>query len=234
MRYRGLVVLLAVAGALAFATPAAAQRNAFTLNVGYFGLERLGSRPVNDVLVRNYDALLFEISDFDGVTFGGEYLFALNEVIETGVGVNYYRTTVPTVDIDYVEDDGSEIEADLKLRVVPTTFTIRFVPLGLDESLQPYFGGGVGIYRWKYTETGDFVDPSDLSIFTDTYVAEDTDVGGVILGGLRFALNELLLLGGEFRYHIVSGDTGGASAGFLGRKIDLSGFNALFTATVRF
>lgn len=234
MRYRGSITLLAMIAAVAWATPAAAQRNAFSLNVGYFGPDRIGSRPVNDVLVQNYNALLFEVRDFDNVTFGGEYLIALNEVIEAGVGVNYYSRTVPTVDIDYVEDDGSEIQADLKLRIIPTTFTIRLVPLGLDEAFQPYIGGGVGVYRWKYTESGDFVDPSDLSIFTDRYVAEGTDVGGVILGGMRFALNDLFLLGGEFRYHIVGGDTGGAAAGFLGRKIDLSGFNALFTATVRF
>ena len=143
--------------------------------------------------------LLFEIRDFDGATVGGEYLFAVTEFIEAGVGVNYYKRTVPTVDLDFIEDDGSEIQADLGLRIIPFTATVRIVPFGLIESFQPYFGGGVGVYNWRYTETGDFVDPSDLSIFTDSLVAEGSDVGGLILGGMRFLLNDTLSLVSRLR-----------------------------------
>ncbi len=234
MRCRFLVVVLALVGAVGLASPVEAQRNALSFNVGYFGLDRLGARPINDVLVQNYNVVLFEIRDFDGVTVGGDYLFAVTEFIEASVGVNYYKRTVSTVDVDFIEDDDSEIRADLGLRIIPFTATVRIVPFGLIESFQPYFGGGVGVYNWRYTEMGDFVDPSDLSIFTDSLVAEGSDVGGLILGGMRFLLNDTLSLGGEFRYHFAKGDTGGAAADFLGNTIDLDGFNALFNVTMRF
>lgn len=219
---------------LAFAEPALAQRHAVGFNIGYFGLERDATRSVNDVLFQDQADLLFEIRDFDSVTVGGEYLVALTEFIEAGVGVSYYQRTVPTIYADFVDDDGFEIEQDLKLRIVPVTATVRFVPFGILNNVQPYIGGGVGVYNWRYSESGSFVDFGDFSVFDDTFVAEDTDVGGVIVGGIRVAVTPEIYLGGEFKYHIATGQTGGLDAGFLGDEIELGGFNGLFTFTVRF
>ncbi len=41
---------------------------------------------------------------------------------------------------DFVNANGSEIEQDLKLRVVPFTATVRFLPLGHDNGIEPYIG----------------------------------------------------------------------------------------------
>lgn len=236
MRQKGSSVVLAIVcvGALASTTPAYAQRQAASLNLGGFFLNRDAQRPIDDVLFQNQADLLFEIRDFDGFTIGGEYLIGLNEFVEAGIGVNFYRRTVPSIYVDFVDTDGSEIAQDLRLQVVPVVATLRVVPTGLLNDFQPYFGGGVGVFSWEYTETGDFVDFSDFGVFTDTFHVRDTTVGGVILAGARFAMTPATALGAEFRYYIATGQTGGAQNGFLGDRIDLGGYNALFTITTRF
>ena len=107
------------------------------------------------------------MSDFNGWTFGGEWLYGIGEYFETGVGVSYYQKTVPTVYRDFVDDNGSEISQDLKLKIVPITATVRFLPVGRGAPVEPYVGGGIGIFNWRYTEAGEFVDFSDDTIFRD-------------------------------------------------------------------
>ena len=81
---------------------------------------------------------------------------------KAGVGVNYYQRTVPSVYRDVVSDDGFEIAQELKLRVIPISATIRFLPIGRG-GVEPYVGAGIGIFPWRYSEVGEFVDFSDDS-----------------------------------------------------------------------
>ena len=64
--------------------------------------------------------------------------------------------------------DGTEIEQDLKLRIVPLTATLKFVPTGRDAKFQPYIGAGIAALIWNYSETGEFVDPVTSEIFRDS------------------------------------------------------------------
>src|SRR5438309_230087 len=63
----------------------------------------------NDVLVNNRDFLAFRISDFNGATVGGEWLVQLGDKFDAGLGLGFYRRTVPTVYRDYTNADRSEI-----------------------------------------------------------------------------------------------------------------------------
>ena len=114
----------------------------------------------NDVLVRNQEFLSFHIKDFDGVTFGGEWLVPLHDNFEAGLGLGFFQESVHAVDSNYVNANGSEVVTDLKLRIVPFTATVRLLPLGHDAPVQPYVGAGVGVFGWRYSENGQFVDPS--------------------------------------------------------------------------
>ena len=92
---------------------------------------------------------------------------------------------MPSVYRDFVNDNGSEIAQDLKLRIVPITATIRFLPVGRGGPVEPYIGGGIGIFNWRYSEAGEFVDFSDGSIFRAQFKADGTSVGPVVVAGLR-------------------------------------------------
>jgi len=217
------------------ATPAAAQQSV-NFHFGAFTPAREDARSrsdgrSDDVLVNNLNVFAFDINDFDSVTFGGEWLVALGTHAEAGLGLGIYSDSVDSVYRDLVNADFSEIEQEFKLRIVPFTATFRFLPLGRKAAVQPYIGGGIGVFRWRYTETGEFVD-FDSTIFRDTYVGEGTSVGPVILGGVRFPVGKWDI-GGEIRYQDAEGDLP-TDQGFSGSKIDLKGFNYLVTFNIRF
>ena len=48
--------------------------------------------------------------------------------------------------VSWVNSNFSEIEQEFKLRIVPFTATFRFLPLGRKGAVQPYIGGGVGVF----------------------------------------------------------------------------------------
>jgi outer membrane protein W len=218
-------------------SPAAAQVDSvLTFNVGYFGLKGEDGRTENDVLVAELSggelALAFDLGDFNGATFGGEWAVGLGNFFEAGVGANFYSRTVPSVYRELVDSDGSEIEQDLKLRVAPVTFVGRFFPIGRHNGFQPYIGGGLGIFAWRFSETGEFVDSVDASIFRATYEDSGNATGPIVFGGLRFSTGNVLV-GGEFRYQDATTDLD-PGVGFVSDRLDLGGYSGLFTIGLRF
>ena len=207
------------------------QAIGFTL--GGFFPKGLDSRDADDVLLRDQADLVFDIGDFKGVSVSGEWLFALGNFVEAGVGAGFYQRTVPSVYREFTHDSGNEIEQDLKLRVVPVTATVRFLPIGRG-SVEPYVGVGIGAFNWRYSEVGEFVDTSDSSIFPARYIAKGTAFGPVILAGIRAPIADVWDIGGEVQFQRATGDTKRAETGLLGDKIDLGGVSALLTMHIRF
>jgi len=240
-RLKGIVIAAVAAAVLA---PAAANaqvvrvnrgdaRNAIGFNLGYFVVRGEDSRVDEDVLLADLNSLLFEIKDFNGFTFGGEWLFAVNEYIEGGVGLGFYQKTVPSIYADFEDSDGTQIEQDLKLRIIPITATARFLPIGRSGPVEPYIGAGIGIFNWRYSETGEFVDFGDGTIFRARFAASGNAVGPVVLAGLRAPVGDSILIGGEVRWQRAEGDTS-KELGLLGTKIDLGGWTTSFTMHFRF
>lgn len=210
------------------------RKQAVGVTFGYTGLRGEDSRHADDVLLANLEYLAFDIKDFNTGTIGGEWLVGVGNYLEAGVGIAYQRRTVPTVYLDFTHDDGFEIAQDLKLRVIPITGTIRFLPTGRNASVQPYFGGGIGAFNWRYSEAGEFVDFRDDSIFRARYVADGTAVGPVLLAGVRAPVGDTWLVGGELRWQRAEGDTNAAETLLLGDKIDLGGWSINFGFHFRF
>lgn len=241
---RGATCALGLA-AMATLVPAAAEaqitrvsrsesRQSLVFNVGYFAVRGEDSRVDEDTLLVDLESLAFDISDFNGATVGAEWLIGVSDYLEGGVGVNFYQRTVPSIYRDVTHASGAEIEQDLKLRMIPITATIRFLPLGRGGSVEPYVGAGIGIINWRYSEVGEFVDFSDDSIFRSRYEADGNAVGPVILAGLRAPVADVWTVGGELRWQRAEGDTDAENSGLLGEKIDLGGWSANFTLGIRF
>lgn len=235
MRQRLGLIGVCVAGAMFLAAQPAAAQQTLNLSLGYFAVRDEDARVERDVLNENRNVLTFEISDFNSATVGAEWLVPLGGYLEAGAGVSFSRRTVPSVYEQFVDIDGSEIEQDLRLRLVPIAFTIRVVPLGHTSPVQPYFGGGLGIVNWRYSESGEFVDFQNRnSIFRETYVASGNETGPVVLGGLRFA-GDTLSAGGEVRYHSAAADLGTRFAGPASEpRIDLGGWTYQLMVGLRF
>jgi hypothetical protein len=224
------VVLALVCSSVALAARPALAQQTFNVSLGYFTVRGQDARVTGDVLNANRNFLTFDIKDFNSASIGGEWLIPVGRYIEAGAGLSFTRRTVPTVYTKFVNANNSEIDQDLRLRMVPVAFTFRVLPLGQDVGFQPYLGGGLGVINWRYSESGQFVDTRDRSIFNNSYAASGTETGPVAMGGIRFA-GDTLASGFEIRYQAAEADL---PPPFAGTKIDLGGWSYLFTVGMRF
>ena len=151
----------AIAAAGVLGADAAQAQQSVTLSAGQFAVKGFDSRIDRDVLLENLDVFAFRLDDFNGASVGGSWNLALGDHFEASLGLGYYRRTVPSVYYDYLDVGGNEIAQDFSLRIVPGTATLRFLPFG-DTPVQPYVGGGIGVYNWRYAEFGKFIDFSDF------------------------------------------------------------------------
>jgi hypothetical protein len=223
-----------VGAALMCATVASAQDlgpQTVNFTLGYFTPVGFDGRDLDDVLNANSTFLLFDIDDFNGASVGGEWLFPLARHIEGGIGVSYSSQTAHSVYADFVDPDGTEIDQDLHLRLVPLAFTVRLIPVSPSSPFQPYVGGGVGLISWRYSEVGEFVDfNAGREIFNGRFEDDGTSAGPIVLGGIRFAA-DAFSAGFEIRHQWASGDL---NSDFAAPKIDLGGWTYNFTAGFRF
>ncbi len=120
------------------AAPANAQNQGVTFTFGYFAPKGQDSRVAGDVLNADRcldvsfqcEPLLFDVSDFGGLSFSGEYSIGIGKYFEAAFDVGFTQQTVPSVYALVTRPDGSEIQQDLKLRIVPITGLVRFIPTG--------------------------------------------------------------------------------------------------------
>ena len=235
MRLNLGVMTLSVALATLVSAQSASAQQTLNFSLGYFTVRGEDARVERDVLNENRNFLVFEVSDFNSATVGAEWLVPLGGYFEAGAGVSFSRRTVPSVYDAFVDIDGSEIEQDLRLRLVPVALTVRVLPLGQTSPVQPYFGAGLGIFNWRYSESGEFVDLQNRNaIFREQYAASGRETGPVVLGGLRFA-GDTVSAGAEIRYHSAAADLGSRFAGAEREpRIDLGGWTYQFTMGLRF
>ncbi len=218
------------------ATPIATAQQSINFYVGGFNPRGEDGRSRQDVLVNNLDFLAFNIKDFNAATVGAEWLAGLGNNFEAGLGIGFSTRSVPTVYLDFQNANGTEIEQTLKLRVVPFTATVRFLPMGRHHSIEPYIGGGVGVFGFRYSEPGQFL-ATDRSIFRGNFVGSGTATGPVILGGVRVPIGSVGI-GGEIRYQSAKGNLP-TDQGFAGSNngtptIDLGGITYAFMVNFRF
>lgn len=226
----GCVLAFLCMAVAASARPALAQH---TLNVsfGHFMMRSEGRIATDILLIERHD-LLFEVGDFNGATIGGEWLVPVGNMLEAGAGVSFTRNTVSTVHTRVRNRDGSEIPRVLSLRQLPFAFTVRVLPLGQSYRVQPYAGGGIAVVKWRYSESGDFVDGNGNIFRNEEHAAVGGAIGPLVLFGLRVS-GETLTFGAEGRYHSARGSFGPVFGKVRDPDIGLSGWSMQATAGVR-
>jgi hypothetical protein len=227
-------IVLVLCGVTASASPAAAQQQTVNFTFGGFVPRGEDARVDGDVLNENRTFLVFEVDEFKSFTVGGEWLFPIGRLVEGGFGVSFTSRSVPTVYECCVDNNGREIEQELKLRRIPIDFTLRLTPLAQSSPVQVYVGGGLSLISWRYSETGDFIDfNNDFEVFPDQFVGSGTQAGAVFLGGVRFQ-GRGATAGFELKYHRADAEFDEDDATFAGPRIDLGGWSYQGTVGFRF
>jgi hypothetical protein len=141
MLNRLAVGALAAAVVLGAAAPVSAQVvQSVGVNLGALMPRGEDARVENDVWLKNLPVYRFEIKDFTGAEVGGEWNAAFGNHVEVGLATSFYQRTVHTNYRDFVDKDFTEIESDFKLRTIPVSGVVRFLPFGKVGSFQPYVG----------------------------------------------------------------------------------------------
>lgn len=226
------LTFIGVLAAVLLSTATAQAQQSIDLNLGAFAPKSEDTRIDGDVLLANREYLLFDFDDFVGF-FGEVGLTSeLGRYFEGTVALGAYQRSVPTIYADHVNSNGSEIEQELKLRNIPLMAAVRIFPGGHRRGVQPYVGVGVTANFWRYSETGEFVDFDDMSIYRERYRDNGTAFGAVGMAGVRARLSPQMDAGLEVRYQWAEAELNADD--FLADKLDLGGPSALFTLKFRF
>jgi hypothetical protein len=220
------------------AAPASAQVvQGFQIGIGGFLPQGFDGRPADDVLVTDLSApqsqaLLFDISHFKGGTIFGEWNVDVGKHLEFGAGVGFYKRTTPSIYAGLQNTNGADIPQDLRLRTIPLSAVVRFMPIGKPGHIQPYVGAGVAAVVWRYSEFGQFVDDSN-NIFQAAFVGSGVAPAGLLLGGIRVPTNgDVFGFLAEIRYQWATGNLN--TPDFLSNKIDLNGTTVSIAFQVRY
>lgn len=232
MRRLSLAIIAVVLLAGLLLPSATYAQSSVNFYLGAFVPKGEDARDRQDVLWNDLDFLSFNVKDFTAATAGMEYVVGLGDSFDGALGVGISSRSVPSVYANYVNANGSEIEQSLTLRMVPFTATVRWLPLGRSAGIEPYIGAGMAIINYRYSESGQFVDFTDGSVFRDTYTGRGTATGPTVLGGVQVPIGSVSF-GGEVRWQRALGSLP-ADQDFAGDKIDLGGVNYLATFRVRF
>jgi hypothetical protein len=208
--------------ALLVAVPA--QANSFSIR---FGL--LSPRGDSRLWAENVATFDYAVNDFNSLFGGVEFDVELNEFVDVAMGVDGYSRSVGSRYRDFVRDDGTEILQTVRLRVVPITFGVRFLPAGKFHVLAPYVTGGLGLYPYEYREEGEFVDFDTAEIFGAVFYDRGVGTGAYAAAGLEASLTPGFLIFGEYRRHFVRAGHGGDFTSFGDFDLDAAQLSLGFT-----
>ena len=136
-------------------------------SIGGFVPRGEDGRSRDDVLFNNRDFLTFDIDDFNGATVGAEWLVGLGNYFEAGLGLGFY----PRIGAGHLHRLRRTATAPKSSRTSSCASCRSRRRSGSCRSatttaIEPYIGGGVGVFGWRYSETGEFV-ATDGSIFRE-------------------------------------------------------------------
>jgi len=193
-------------------------RNEFRLWLGGFRPD--GHSAYWDDVRREFDG---SASDFQNVIGGGDFVFHLAPHVGLMVSASYWSGSSNLAYRNFLDQNNSRISHDASLDITSGTVAVIFWPAPPHSAINPYLGGGGGIYGWRLRESGDFIDftQASLPVFTSTLVASGTTGGYFFVAGADIPVGRRVSLFFEGRYTKAS-DTLNKDFGGFGR-IDLSG-----------
>jgi hypothetical protein len=188
------------------------------------------------------DQLTLEGRDFNAPAISGEVGFAIGPRLEVLGGVEWSKSSTPSEYRRFVDNNNLPITQQTSLENLHLSGSIRFAlrPRGqsisrlawIPRAVTPYVGAGAGAVRYEFTQSGDFVDFVDLSVFPDLFVSKGWAPSAHVFGGADLQIFRLLFLQLEARYLWSSGELGPDFIDF--DPIDLAGFRTTAGISVVF
>lgn len=156
------------------------------------------------------DQLTLEKSHFNAASLGIEVGVNLTPHLDVVAGMDLNRTKEPSEYRRLIDNRGMEIEQTTALNQVNFTGSVKLaiLPKGrqisrlawIPRTLVPYVGGGAGIGRYHFEQSGDFVDFQNNRIFADVFTSKGWAPIAHAFGGLDVQVLSRMLMSVEGRY----------------------------------
>lgn len=189
----------------------------------------------NSIYFRTREGDFFgSAKDFEDDRFGAAYSHTVSE--RWGYLFNgHIREGEQTTSFrDFIDDRGNDIFHTTTLEVYDFGAGIIFYPLRRNAIVAPYLAGGLAIYGYDLTETGDFIDfeTDDLAVFSGSFNSTGTTIGWFWTVGLEIPLGSSFAVFGEYNWTYASTKLEGDFRDF--GTIDLGGEELAVGLSYRF
>jgi len=220
-----LITTIVGLSALLFAGASEAQYRAPRYNEPSFRIQLGEFQPDGESSYWDDSAFDFgrRNDDFEDTAIGLSYIRPLGPRLGVQFSGLFYEGTENLAYLDFEDQFGGDIAHTTELEVASLTLGLIYKFAGPEAALVPYIGAGGGLYAWRLTEVGDFIDFDDpnLEIFDAFFEEEDEELGLYFTAGLEVPLADTWSLFAEARWDSAEA---GFSGDFLGLgELDLSG-----------
>ena len=199
--------------------------------LGVRGLQ-LFPRAKGDLFEFVSDQLTLERSDLRARGIALDLGVVVTPTVDVVGGFDTSRKTAGSEYRHFIASNSTPIAQDTSLHESTFSAGLRWTPSGRGRSvsrfafiprrLTPYAGGGISAGYHSFNQRGQFVDYTDLSIFTDRFETSGWTFGPYVHGGADVQMWKRLYLTMDGRYSWMRGRLSSDFKGFDG--IDLAGF----------
>ena len=189
-------------------------------------------RAEGDLFAFVSDQLTVDRSDYRAGLFTSGLGFTVLDQLDVVGDVEMSRHSIGSEYRDFVKADRTPIAQTTTLNQTTVGIGFRYSPLGrgreisnyafLPRRIVPYVGAGASIVYSSFSQTGQFVDYVDLSIFNHVFRSTAWSAGPHVAGGADLQIWRVLFLNVAGRYAWVRSSLDADFVGFDG--IDLAGF----------
>lgn len=209
--------------------PDASQRSArdtrYAFSI-YGGIRTLNA--TSDLFAANEVDFGITDDDFRTGGFGFEFDYAVLSQVDVSVGFTNGSADTFASYLDFVYEDGGEIEHSARLAMSELSLGVRLRLLGGAARVRPYLIGGFSGGWYRYTEVGEFVNFDTADIYYDEFREKSFLPGffagaGADVGVVQLPNGGRVELFGEFRYSRTQGEHTEGFDGFGDLRLDRPG-----------
>ncbi len=179
---------------------------------GWIGIRggRFFSREDSQIFDFTRDLLTVDQGEFDLPIVGFDLGLTLNPQTDALFAIDLGKTSIGSEFREFVDEYDlgvtqvsslADIELSGSLKRYLTSRGRKVSQYAwIPSTLIPYVGAGGGLLWYKFSQSGDFVDFIDLSIFTDDLQSSGWTFGAHVFGGVDIKLSRKVFLTTQVRY----------------------------------
>lgn len=196
----------------------------------------------SDLFSYTTELLTLNRGDFSAPTIAFDVAWPLDSRTLVVASLGFAETSHRSEFRDYVDNNNLPIEQTTEFARRPLTIGLKYYLVSpgrligryawIPARVAPYLGAGLGTMYYSFHQTGDFIDFSDMSVFSSQYHSDGWAPTMHAGAGVDYSLSSRVALTGDARYTHARATLSQDFSGF--ERLDLSGLGFTLGVTLRF